>query len=277
MLIPSIITISLNQRRFLESCVASVQAQDYEQYEHIIVDPGSTDGSREWIDAQPDRRLKLITQPDVGPADGLNHGIAASSGQIIMYLNADDELSPRALATVVAYHQHHPDIDFLIGNGWTIDEHGEPVRFIRSDQFSPLRYALNIGNVLQQATSMKARIFHSGLSFNIHNPVNWDAELLFDVHARGLKFGRTDAILGYFRLQSDSITVSGKLAAQYSEHQRRLRELGRGYFPKVTIEPISYGARLIKKSIALSALRRHQPSFPGLARRRSDHCPAELA
>ncbi len=90
----SIVTISFNQAEFLERAMRSVLTQDYPDVEYIVVDPGSTDGSRALITAQGSR-IKAILEKDNGPADGLNKGFASATGEIFGYINADDALTAR--------------------------------------------------------------------------------------------------------------------------------------------------------------------------------------
>jgi glycosyltransferase involved in cell wall biosynthesis len=76
----SIVTISYNQAGFIAECIESVLAQDYHNFEYIIVDPGSTDGSREIIARYSDRISLIVLDPDNGPADGLNKGFSLAFG-----------------------------------------------------------------------------------------------------------------------------------------------------------------------------------------------------
>ena len=88
----SIVTISFNQARFLRRAITSVLSQDYPDIEYIVVDPGSTDGSREIINAYGPRLASVIFDPDDGPADGLNRGFQLATGDVLAYINADDAL-----------------------------------------------------------------------------------------------------------------------------------------------------------------------------------------
>ena len=89
----SVVTINYNQGRFLGDAIADVAAQTHLSWQHIIVDPGSTDGSSELYEPlRTDPRYVVIEQSDRGPADGLNKGFAAATGDIFYYLNADDRV-----------------------------------------------------------------------------------------------------------------------------------------------------------------------------------------
>ena len=71
----SVVTISFNQAKFLRECIDSVLNQDYHEIEYIVVDPGSTDGSKKIIDSYGDKIIKYY-EKDYGPADGLNKGFS---------------------------------------------------------------------------------------------------------------------------------------------------------------------------------------------------------
>jgi glycosyltransferase involved in cell wall biosynthesis len=85
----SVVTVSFNQAAFLERAIRSVIDQGYKNLEYIIVDPGSTDGSREIIERYRNYFTQVILSPDDGPADGLNKGFAHATGDICAYVNSD--------------------------------------------------------------------------------------------------------------------------------------------------------------------------------------------
>ena len=76
----SIVTISFNQAEYLERTLRSVIDQDYEDIEYIVVDPGSTDGSRTIIERYRTRITHILLEPDKGAADGLNKGFLFGNG-----------------------------------------------------------------------------------------------------------------------------------------------------------------------------------------------------
>lgn len=260
----SIVTISFNQLDYLKRNVTSIFGQDFQEFEHIIVDPGSTDGSREYLQALSDDRVLLLMKPDNGPADGLNKGFARARGDIVLYLNSDDELAPGALSRIAKVHDSRPDVDVVIGNGWTIDEDGGPIRFIKSDRFTPFRHALAVGTVLQQATSFKRRIFASGLTFNDKNPVNWDAEILYDAFERGARFLRVQYPLGYFRLHGESITMGGRHGELIRTETERLQRRAIPYLPISVVRLLGRLARVVKFTRRLPAKTLRSPLFPGI-------------
>ena len=89
----SIVTVSFNSAQYIEDGILSILEQGYPALEYIIVDGGSTDGTREIIDKYRDRITKIIYEPDNGPAEALNKGFKLATGEIMGWLNSDDRLS----------------------------------------------------------------------------------------------------------------------------------------------------------------------------------------
>lgn len=86
----SIITVCLNSINTIEATICSVLSQTHRNTEHIIVDGGSTDGTRELLELYQDKIDTVISGPDNGLYDAMNKGIVAASGEVIGILNSDD-------------------------------------------------------------------------------------------------------------------------------------------------------------------------------------------
>jgi len=94
----SIIVPTYNRERFIKRCLMSVLAQDFKDFEIIVVDDGSTDGTAASVRAFTDSRLRLIVQEkNRGKGPACNTGNAAARGDWIVSLDSDDELLPGAL------------------------------------------------------------------------------------------------------------------------------------------------------------------------------------
>lgn len=96
----SIVTPSLNQGEFLERTIRSVLLQRYPNLEYIIIDGGSTDGSREIISKYSQHLSYHISEPDRGYVHAINKGFEIATGEIICWLNSDDYYFPGTLATI---------------------------------------------------------------------------------------------------------------------------------------------------------------------------------
>jgi glycosyltransferase involved in cell wall biosynthesis len=88
----SIITPSLNRVHFVQNAIHSVMEQNYADFEHIIMDGGSTDGTLELLSKYP--HLKVTSEPDRGMYDAINKGLAKIQGDIVGFLNTDDSYAP---------------------------------------------------------------------------------------------------------------------------------------------------------------------------------------
>ena len=110
----SIITITYNSATTLQRALASVQQQIYKDIEHVIVDGGSTDGTKDLIAAYAGKHknVRWISEPDDGIYNALNKGIALATGDVIGFLHSDDVFaSPDVIAQIAeAMEQHKVDV-----------------------------------------------------------------------------------------------------------------------------------------------------------------------
>ena len=111
----SIITVVLNNKKFLEKSILSVLNQNYKNIELIIIDGGSTDGTLDIIKKYKSKINFLISEKDNGLYDAMNKGIKNSKGSIIGILNSDDIYYSNAISTAVKYFINNRNIDFLFG------------------------------------------------------------------------------------------------------------------------------------------------------------------
>lgn len=212
----SVVTISFNQARYLPACIASVATQAG-PWQHVIVDPGSTDGSREIIKACAGHFSKTILEPDRGPADGLNKGFQHTRGEIFYYLNADDIVLPGAFDEARAFFDNRPEVDVVSGHGHIIDENGHRQRAVWSDPIS--RHGLAHGGaiLIQPATFIRRRAMERTNRFNCENRSSWDSELVTDLFLTGATFAVVERYWAGFRLHNESISGTGRLADRSRE------------------------------------------------------------
>ena len=110
----SIITPTLNSDKYLERCIKSIQNQNYNNIEHIIIDGESKDETKNIIKKYQNNKTILISEKDDGIWDAMNKGLKIASGNIVGFLNSDDYYYPDAIKTVVKYFNNN-NIDFLFG------------------------------------------------------------------------------------------------------------------------------------------------------------------
>ncbi|MCJ7694790.1 MAG: glycosyltransferase family 2 protein [Anaerolineaceae bacterium] len=120
----SVIIPAYQSELTLNKAVESVLTQDYNYYEVIIVDNGSTDGTASVIDEMKkrDHRVRsLHLQVNQMPAGGRNAGVHDARGEYIAFLDADDEWLPGKLAYQVALLDEFPDYDLVFSDSWIVN------------------------------------------------------------------------------------------------------------------------------------------------------------
>jgi GT2 family glycosyltransferase len=106
----SVIVLNWNGRHLLEECLSSIEAQSFRDFETIVVDNGSTDGSVEWVKAGGGRDVRLVELPsNLGFAEGNNAGIREARGRFIVLLNNDTTVDPGWLSALHAASLRHPE------------------------------------------------------------------------------------------------------------------------------------------------------------------------
>ena len=109
----SIVIPCFNQAKYLDESIESVRAQTHSSKELIVIDDGSTDNTAQVVSRYPD--VKLVRQSNMGLAAARNSGIKASSGDYLVFLDADDYLEPNALAAGLGCLKKYPECAFAWG------------------------------------------------------------------------------------------------------------------------------------------------------------------
>jgi len=123
----SVITPAYNAAHTLRACIESIRSQTYSDWEHIVVDDGSTDGTWRVLQtlASEDERLRVVWQANAGQGAARNAAIRMAQGEYIALLDADDRALTERLATQVAFLDAYPEVDVLGGAIINVTETGE--------------------------------------------------------------------------------------------------------------------------------------------------------
>ncbi len=160
----SIVTPSFRNSDWLKLCIASVADQGL-AVEHIIQDAGSDDGTLEWLPRDP--RVKAFVERDEGMYDAVNRGLRRAQGEILAYLNCDEQYLPGALAAVENFFEQNPEIDVLFTDFVVLDGAGNYL-FHRKVQ-TPLKHHTWVSHLptFTCATFFRRKlIFEQGLFFD---------------------------------------------------------------------------------------------------------------
>lgn len=112
-----------NKAPYVRKAVESVVAQTYKDWELVVMDDGSTDGSGEIVKSINDRRVRLVRQDNAGVSAARNRGVAESAAPHICFLDADDWWEPTFLEEMTQLIERHPDAG-IYGTGYYIVKNG---------------------------------------------------------------------------------------------------------------------------------------------------------
>jgi glycosyltransferase involved in cell wall biosynthesis len=211
----SIVTPSYNQAEYVEMTVRSVLLQRYPNLEYIVMDGGSTDGSREILDRYADRFAHYQSQKDGGQSDAIHQGFARSSGEIMAYLNSDDLLAPGALHFVAEYFAAHPEVDAIYSHRCTIDRQNKVISYWILPPHS--NYLMKRWDLIPQETCFwRRRLFDAcgNIDSSLRFAMDYDLFLRYMAHG---KFARVNRFLGAFRYHDDSKTSRLLFAVGHGE------------------------------------------------------------
>lgn len=137
----SIVTACFNRVSTISDTISSVLTQDYPEIAYIVVDGGSTDGSREIIESFSKSISHYVSEPDKGMYDAINKGLQLATGDIIGLLHSDDVLySPKVISEIVEAFKSHPSIAGLYSDGIYVSNDAEE-RIIRNRVCKPYTLA----------------------------------------------------------------------------------------------------------------------------------------
>lgn len=171
----SIITVNLNNYEGLERTIKSVEAQTYKDFEWIVVDGGSTDGSRELIEEHASRIAKWVSEPDNGIYNAMNKGTRMSTGDYLLFLNSGDSLAANDVLGITAesINNDAPKKDIYIGRENLVDKQGKILGIKQVLEEGLTMYGIYLNTIPHQAS-----FIHRDLLF--HTPYDESLKIVAD-------------------------------------------------------------------------------------------------
>lgn len=207
----SIVTVCLNAAGTIEQALNSVLAQTCPPFEYIVVDGGSTDGTREILERYRSWLRHVVLEPDDGIYDAFNKGVARATGDVVGILNADDIYAPWALETVAEACRQHPEAGVFYGKlavmdeargCWTVYPVGDHRRL-----FSHM-------SIAHPATFVTRRMYEQYGLFDPSYRVSGDWEFILRLFRAGERFCSIDRVLTAFRNSGVSSAYTPRLLAE---------------------------------------------------------------
>ncbi len=212
----SIVTPSFRSSSWLKLCIASVADQG-QAHEHIVQDSCSDDGTQDWL--PQDRRVVACIEKDAGMYDAINRGLRRAKGDVLAWLNCDEQYLPGALEAVAAVFGARQEVDLLFGDVVMVNPQGHYL-WHRKMQ-TPLLYHTWTCHLstLSCAMFFRRRVyFDYGFSLNPKLRDVGDSEWMVRLLRHGVKM----AVLGRF---TSTYTQTGANMSAAANARRENREL----------------------------------------------------
>lgn len=201
----SIITINKNNLRGLNNTMESILSQTCNQYEWIVIDGGSTDGSVELIKDNASKIHYWRTEPDGGIYNAMNKGIDVSTGDYLLFLNSGDRLASPVILS--SFMEKHFSSDVIYGNALFVDENNNEVSRAIAPEFIRLSGFWNRRGLHHQASFFSRRCFEK-FRYNEENRVASDTELFMRLIYNGFSFEKWDVFVDRFEVGGISSVMS---------------------------------------------------------------------
>ncbi len=222
----TVITVCYDAETYIEQTIQSVIAQSYAEIEYIIVDGASTDGTLGIIEKYAEKIAKWISEPDRGIADAMNKGLALASGDLILFLHADDYLVDETAIERAVRHM--------------LDEHdiyAFNIFFSRSGELELRRprgfdWRINVKfGMCHQGLVCRRRLFKDIGIFDPDLKIDMDYEFFLRAYRRGAKLKLIDLPLAVMRDTGiSSRTDWPSLRQRFLEEKRIHFRYCRGFF-----------------------------------------------
>jgi glycosyltransferase involved in cell wall biosynthesis len=243
----SVVTPVYNSARYLASTLDSV-ARLTASHEHIVIDGGSTDSTVALLESRHDPTLSWVSEADRGQTNAVNKGFERAQGELLGWLNGDDEYISEAVDRAVEHLLGHPELDAVFGGMDITDETGVVRREYRPAEFSWRRY-LYLGDYLPTPTIIFRRrlLEHDGpLDESYVDAADYDFFLRVFRNAR---VQRRHEALVRFRYHPESKTARDAFRGQDEALRIRLKWARRPH-ERLAMEAIEKVKRLILPRIS---------------------------
>jgi len=219
----SVVTPSFNAIHTIRATLESVARQDYPNFEHIVMDGGSTDGTLEVLKSAP--RIIWVCEKDEGHYHAMDKGTRRASGELVIILNADDCLRPGVLAEVGAAYARHAEWDGVFGDIVFVDGEGREIFRREEACFDPqiIRFGHNVIN--HQTLFLKKDTFLRLGGYRYKDFKNCcDYELIMHLVAAGCYIGHIPVYIVDYRYHEHGQSADIRVRANMAREAKQIQE-----------------------------------------------------
>jgi len=225
----SVVTPCYNQAHFLRDAIESALAQTYPRIELVVVDDGSPDNTAAVVAGYP--LARCVRQSNRGVAEARNAGFDATNGEYVLFIDADDRLTPDAVQAHLRCFADHPKAGFVVGAIEQITGDGSyrgmsysPV--LESEQYEHLLGTNHISNTI--AVMFRRSVFEALGGFEKYFTPGEDYELLLRA-ARAFPSAHHPTVVAHYRRHATNASRQGVVMLQAMRRvMRSQREIVRG-------------------------------------------------
>jgi len=225
----SIVTPSFNQGQYLEQTIQSVVNQDYPNFEYIIIDGGSTDNTTDVIKKYQKKISYWISESDNGQSHAINKGIQKCSGEIVTWLNSDDQyFSNSVLREVAKFFLENKCLDVCYGNNVYIDA-GSRLLYVRKGIPYFSKRLLRVWNYIHQPTVfLRRRVVEE---FKIDESLHYVMDYEYWIRiSQTYKFGYINVLISASRWHAQCKTIgrASEFSSELNIIQSPVKPRGKG-------------------------------------------------
>lgn len=211
----SVVIPSYNKINFIKRTLDSIVGQEYKNYEVIVQDGGSTDGSVEIIKkyAQSNRNILWESKKDKGQLDAINKGLRKASGDLLAFINADDVYFKNAFGDVVQAYNNNPESLWFVGKGNIVDD-SERATHKLVTSYKNLLLKINSYNLLLVVNYItQPSVFITKKAYEKYGPFSGTKDYVME-YELWLKLGKSEMptlinkTISSFRLVSGNISTT---------------------------------------------------------------------
>ncbi|MBD2109759.1 glycosyltransferase family 2 protein [Nodosilinea sp. FACHB-13] len=208
----SVITPSYNQGQFIERTIQSILSQTSVEFDYMVCDGGSNDGTVEILDKYR-TYLSWVSEADSGQADAVNKGIRSTKGDVIAWINSDDIYYPEAFKKVRNIFLNYPEVNVVYGNANHIDREDNYIEPYPTEPWNYIRLR-EICFLCQPAVFFRRRMVDNYGDLDISLKFCMDYELWLRYGKQNDFFYIPDLLAGS-RLYQDTKTLGQRVAVHY--------------------------------------------------------------
>ena len=220
----SVITVNYNEKEGLAKTIKSVLSQSWKDFEFIIIDGGSTDGSKQLIEKHQDNISYWVSEPDKGIYSAMNKGIRASKGEFVIFMNGGDCFNDNLVLEEIAPMLTN-DFDVYYGDNYNSrhKKHRKILKYPEKLDFSFFYYR----TISHQSTFIRKRLFDEHFYYNEDYKISSDWEFfVYTFCCKNVSYKYLDKIISVF--DCNGISYNPKFAEIIQEERSRTFQK---YFP----------------------------------------------